>query len=612
MDELLARRGTRVRIGAQLGVGTANLLLNELYRRAESDSGIELRIDTALDLVAPHGGSDLESRFIDPLADRLFDRYPEPAWARAARRGGLPDNVTVRSFYFAPGGGLGSPHLQQHHISANYSEVVDALARSGTDTMAQLVAPGADDTVSLGSNPDLTLDLVDRVGREELFILGEVNVNQPYMLGDAVVPTELFDLVLDPPQPHFPLVGPPKESVSPAEHAIGLRAAALVPDGGTLQIGIGALSDALVWHLLSRHRRNEEWAALAAALDADGPDTRAIGGTDPFTEGLYGNSEMFVDGFLDLIEAGVLSRAVEPDDVVLHSAFFLGPPAFYQRLRDLDETTRRRIAMSRISWTNTLSGDRELKTAQRRHARFVNTTMKATLLGAAASDGLDDGRVVSGVGGQFDFVRMAHELPDGRSVLLCPAVRDKGRPESNIVWSYGHCTIPRHLRDLVVTEYGVADLRGRTDAEVVAAMLAVADSRFQEQLRRQAVAAGKLPADHEIPSRYRQNTPEGLRHRMAGHEGLLPPLPFGSDLTEEEVALGRALRHLQQVVRTRGRRLRPTRAAMSTAARPPESAHRFLDRLDLAHARSPKERLQAGLVAYALAATGALDQGETT
>ena len=77
-------------------------------------------------------------------------------------------------------------------------------------------------------------------------------------------------------------------------------------------------------------------------------------------------------------------------------------------------------------------------------------------------DGLANNQVISGVGGQFDFVDMAQKLDDGRSIILIRATRQSsGGVESNVVWNYGHITIPRHLRDIVVTEYGVADLRDR-------------------------------------------------------------------------------------------------------------------------------------------------------
>ena len=94
-----------------------------------------------------------------------------------------------------------------------------------------------------------------------------------------------------------------------------------------------------------------------------------------------------------------------------------------------------------------------------------------------------NGRVVSGVGGQYNFVAQAFALQGARSIIVLPATRaTAGRMNSNIRWNYGHTTIPRHLRDIMVTEYGIADLRGKSDREVIAAMLSVADSRFQGEL----------------------------------------------------------------------------------------------------------------------------------
>ena len=168
--------------------------------------------------------------------------------------------------------------------------------------------------------------------------------------------------------------------------------------------------------------------------------------------------------------------------------------------------------MRGVGYVNQLYGaDQELRILQRRHSRFVNTTMMVTLLGAAVSDGLEDGRVVSGVGGQYNFVSMAHALPDARSILCVRATRSKGgRVTSNIVWNYGHATIPRHLRDIVVTEYGIADLRGRTDREIVAALLNVADSRFQGA----AAVAGDRPR-----ARSRRTTAFRTRSRRTRRRG---------------------------------------------------------------------------------------------
>jgi len=120
-----------------------------------------------------------------------------------------------------------------------------------------------------------------------------------------------------------------------------------------------------------------------------------------------------------------------------------------------------------------------------------------------------------GVGSQFNFVDRGHELDGGRPILMIRSTRESGGgAESNVVPNYGHLTIPRHLRDVVVTEYGVADLRDRSDAEVIASMIRVADSRFQDDLVERAEAAGKLPADWTVPSGYRNNTPDALESAL--------------------------------------------------------------------------------------------------
>jgi hypothetical protein len=171
-----------------------------------------------------------------------------------------------------------------------------------------------------------------------------------------------------------------------------------------------------------------------------------------------------------------------------------------------------------------------------------------SLLGAATSDALENGQVVSGVGGQYNFVAMAHALRGGRSVLMLRSCRARhGTFESNILWSYGQTTIPRHLRDICVTEYGSADLRGRSDEECILAMLAITDARFIDGLAEQAKRNGKLRRDFAIPDRWRQNTPARLAAALAPHAGRFPPFPFGSDFSAEELALLPALQRLQQV-----------------------------------------------------------------
>jgi acyl-CoA hydrolase len=367
------------------------------------------------------------------------------------------------------------------------------------------------------------------------------------MPGDGDLPASEFHAILDSPETDFPLFAPPSEPVSDTKYAIGLHAAGLIKDGGSLQIGIGQVGDALAQSLILRHRDNARFRETVARL---APGIAPMESA-PFTAGLYGVSEMVFEAFLGLIDADVLKREV--DGTVLHGAFFLGPKSFYCALREMTPEQRARIQMTAVSFTNALYGDEAAKRHARVDARFVNNAMMATLMGAAISDCLDNGQVVSGVGGQYNFVAQAFELRGARSILTLESTRrEKGGAVSNIRWSYGHTTIPRHLRDIIVTEYGVADLRGKSDAEVIAAMLNVTDSRFQAELKLQAKDAGKLPRDYQIPTAHRENFPERIAMALepARAAGLLPSFPFGSDFTEIEQRLIPALQVLQEASRS--------------------------------------------------------------
>jgi acyl-CoA hydrolase len=290
---------------------------------------------------------------------------------------------------------------------------------------------------------------------------------------------------------------------------------------------------------------------------------------------------------------------------VLHAGFFLGPRGFYAALRELPEGERAQFGMRGVAFVNQLYGaDQELRILQRRAARCINTTMMVTLLGAAVSDALENGQVVSGVGGQYNFVAMAHALPGARSILCVRATRTRGgRTTSNIIWNYAHQTIPRHLRDLVVTEYGIADLRGRTDEEIIIALLNVADSRFQDALLSRARAAGKIRADYRIPDAFRNNLPQRLTLSLRSHrqQGYFSEYPFGTDLAEEEIVLARALKSLAGRSGSPWGRVRT--AAASLAATPASRHASALRRMGLDQPRGLSERLQRRLLVFALDAS---------
>ncbi|MBV8341525.1 MAG: hypothetical protein JO173_04015, partial [Gammaproteobacteria bacterium] len=546
VEAVLGRVGPRVVLGLPLGIGKPNPLVNEFYARALRDPRIDLTIVTALSLLKPRARSALEARLLTPLVARVFGSYVEPEYARAVLAAALPPNIRVLEFYLAPGAFLNSAHAQRHYLSTNYTHVAREVMARGINVLAQLLARrtvnGALE-LSLGSNPDVTVELLPliqaaRRGGRDIVVVGETHAQMPFMGGHALIDPRQVDFLLDDPRCDYDLFSPPNPALGTSEHAIGVYVSSLVRDGGTIQVGIGELGDALVYALLLRHQQNAAWRRALGALGvhAAAPLIREQGGDDPFVAGLFASTEMFVDQLLELYRAGILCRRVYDclplerllangeigerfderilpllaaagtgprlsaaefaelrrhgvfrEDVeyaagrirarggawiaadladpqsrarlasdclgrtlrngqVAHAGFFLGPRGFYAALRELPEDERAQFGMRGVNFVNQLYGaDQELRVLQRRAARCVNTTMMVTLLGAAVSDALENGRVVSGVGGQYNFVAMAQALPGARSILCVRATRTHGgQTTSNIVWSYGHETIPRH------------------------------------------------------------------------------------------------------------------------------------------------------------------------
>jgi len=237
---------------------------------------------------------------------------------------------------------------------------------------------------------------------------------------------------------------------------------------------------------------------------------------------------------------------------VIHAGFFFGSVDLYSSLNQLAPEERQLFEMTSVARTNSLILAPQLLRLQRQEARLVNSSLMLTLAGDVISDVIKDYQEISGVGGQHDFVSMASQLRDGRSLINCRSTRiNKGKVESNIVWDYPNSTIPRYLRDLVVTEYGIADCRGKTDSQVIKAILNIADSRFQERLLLKAKKAGKISPDYQIPKVFKNNYPEAIEKVLekVRQQGYCQPYPFGSDLSQEEQTLSRALLNLKNASR---------------------------------------------------------------
>ena len=710
IDDILQTVGNRIVLALPLGLGKACRITNALYRRVAADPKLHLTIVTALSLERPRSHNDLEKRFMAPLVDRIFGDYPELAYLAPVRTNTLPANIVFMEFFLNPGKCLNNDNEQQNYISSNYTHVVRDLLALGVNVCAQLVSREETDGktwYSLSCNSDLTLDLIRQMrapGQQHrrVAVVAEINANLPFMVNDAMVDPAVFDMVVDSPTCNYALPGPPNMAVSLVDHTIGLLASTLTRDGGTLQIGIGSLGDAIASALRLRHQDNASYRAALAALNVEanfGDAIAAMGGLDVFEQGLYGSSEMFINGFLELYRSGILKREVYPDEtvqrllnegkitaridkktlpvlleadavhskldqtdvdwlgkfgifkesityedgsirvnpdlridadltkdgamdavvqhclgdrlkegIVMHGGFFLGPRKFYESLQNMDAAERKKFCMTSVMFVNQLYGNPSLAVLQRTDARYFNTCMMMTVGGAACSDGLENGKVVSGVGGQYNFVAMAHELPGARSILLLRSTRSKhGQVTSNILASYGQITIPRHLRDVVITEYGIADLRGRTDQEVIAALLNITDSRFQQELMQTAQRNGKLPRDHRIPDVFQRNLPERLTDQLSGFkdQGLFPAFPFGTDLTEVEINLGQTLQTLKARLGSPGGIARAAVRALELG-KVPEAATAYLERMGLTNPQTLSEKMTRRMIVTELMAEGYL------
>jgi acyl-CoA hydrolase len=696
VEFVIEKVGRHLVIGTPLGIGKPIPFLDGIYERAKQDHQLKVEIITALTLSPPRPGSELEQRLLDPIAARM-EGWQAPAYLDDLESGRLPPNVTISEFYLRPGGFVDVGDAQRWHINANYSDVVRDCLNRGINVVAQSVASDGD-RLSLSSNPDVTLDLLAHMALDDrpTAMVGVINDDLPFVGGDATIDRSQIDVLVDGhrdgPAP-FPV---PSEPVSVADHAIGLQAAALIRDGGTIQLGIGSMADAVATALILRHRDPRTFQRALdriGALDRHAEMIDRWGGTEPFQKGLYGCSEMLSDALFALYETGIVTRHAYPNEAVqrladtgkldpvllpqtlhelrrsgiigsplgeedlalltslgviadgwrledetlqlpdgsriptdmdaqgvvedlvaaaphphlnapvMHAAFFLGSDRFYERLRKLSPTEPPQIEMTGVAFTNTLDRSSELRRAQRRDARFVNQAMKVAADGSSSAHVLESGKVLSGVGGHFDFVEMARKLPDGRSLTLINSTR---RGESNVVPQLAHVTVPGPSTDLVVTEYGVADLQSKNAGEVLDELVSICDSRFQEDLISFGQATGRLPSGYRAPEEASHNTEERLQERLGPlrDEGVLPTYPMGTGLTDVEVDLVAALRSLDAI---RKRQTRPGIDELRSVWSPPEEATPYLARMGLEETDGLKEKLLRRVLVGGLVAAGVIE-----
>ena len=303
--------------------------------------------------------------------------------------------------------------------------------------LVQVSPPGPDGRFSLGTHTATSIDVV----RTAPFVVAEVNPQMPYVYGAGEVGRDHFDLLVDVDHPLPELVPQP---IGERERAIAGHVAGDIPDGATLQFGIGAIPAAILSQLIN-HR----------------------------DLGLH--SGMVGDPCIDLVEAGALTGARKAFDRGLHVG---GDVLGSRRLLEwIDGNERVVVVPARYSHGPTVIA---------RIPDFVaiNSAVEVALDGSVGAE-VAGGRVISGPGGQPDFAVGASLSPGGVSILAFPSTAARGS-QSRIVASIdppAPVTVSRHLADRVVTEFGIARLQGLSVDGRAAALRAIAHPDFREELR---------------------------------------------------------------------------------------------------------------------------------
>lgn len=318
---------------------------------------------------------------------------------------------------------------------------IPRLLRSGRVridvALIQVSPPDRHGLVSLGVSVDVVRAAVDTAS----IVLAEVNERMPRTLGDSFVPvSRLAGLVpVDGPLPER--VHEPPDAVTAA---IGRNVATLVPDGATLQMGIGRIPDAVL----------------------DALSTRS---------GLGVHTEMFSDGVMRLVEAGVIDgsrKTLLPGKLV--TSFVMGTRALYEWVHDNPLVEMRPSDFTNDPFTIARNGSMVA----------LNAALGVDLTGQVAADTLG-GRFFSGIGGQVDFIRGAARSPGGRPVIALPATAKAGAVSRIVPALEEGAGVVTSRGDVhfVVTEFGVADLWGKSIRARSEALISIAHPDFREELR---------------------------------------------------------------------------------------------------------------------------------
>ncbi|WP_426039116.1 acetyl-CoA hydrolase/transferase family protein [Brevundimonas sp. DC300-4] len=412
------------RIAMALGVGQPPALLKALADRAEAGQVDDLRLYYLLS-TSIAGDTVLRYELMDRIHPcSLFHSAIERRLDARAREDGRPSVVQ-----FIPTGFQQTPRVLCQEI--------------GVDTLIATVSPmDADGNFSFGTNTDYAQPVSKTAKR----VILEVNPHMPRVFGDCTVHVSQVTALVE---NAVALLEVAKAAPQPADTVIGGLIAGLVENGATLQMGIGALPDAVC-------------AALKDHTDL----------------GIH--TEMLTPGLVELMKAGVVTNArktLHPGKSVF--AFCMGDRSTYEYL---DQNPA--LEAHPVSYVNDVHviGRNERMVS-------VNATLEIDLDGACCSEHLN-GHQFTGSGGQLDFVRGAYLSKGGLSIIACHATARGGAVSRIVPRLSGPVTTPRNDVHMVVTEYGVANLKGLSTSERARAIICLAAPQFRDELTSRANEMG--------------------------------------------------------------------------------------------------------------------------
>ncbi|MCU1484668.1 MAG: hypothetical protein JWN67_1414 [Actinomycetia bacterium] len=361
----------------------------------------------------------------------VFQRVPDHV-AMATHAGGIGGNAPLVM--------SGRMEVLACHMSELAWMVTDGPWRP--DVALVLVSPpDADGMCSMGAGCDYLWHAVSAAR----VVLAEINENVPRIAGDTGVPLDRLDgwVCSDRPLAEYPLAEP-----TSLELEIAATVAGYVPDGACLQLGIGRLAEAVM---------------------------RAVAGRRDL--GIH--SGMVGDTLLEMVREGIVTNARKPIDTGLSVAGSLLGTARCHALAAADPTLRLR-SVGYLQDPTTLAAVDDLIA--------VNSALEVDLFGQVNAE-VAGGRYLGSIGGQVDFLRGAARSRGGRSFIALPATASRGTA-SRIVPTVHPVTTPRSDVDVVVTEFGAAELRGITVSERARRLVEIAAPQFRDELRAAARSMG--------------------------------------------------------------------------------------------------------------------------